>query len=99
MPPRRRGDTAATCIMQGIFQLGQKEGVQQMSEAGTYGARQDSLCPVPDDSSIFKTYADVYAAFADKNPVNRDYDRPAILRLAGDLDGKRVLELGCAAGV
>lgn len=98
MPPRRRGDTAATCIMQGIFQLGQKGGVQQMSEAGTYGARQDSLCPVPDDSSIFKTYADVYAAFADKNPVNRDYDRPAILRLAGDLDGKRVLELGCAAG-
>lgn len=27
------------------------------------------------------------------------YDRPAILRLAGDVTGRRVLELGCAAGV
>lgn len=50
------------------------------------------------DDSIFKIHASTYAAFADKNPVNRDYDRPTILRLAGDLDGKRVLELGCAAG-
>lgn len=53
---------------------------------------------MPDDSSIFETHADVYATFADKNPVNRDYDRPSILHLAGDLAGKRVLELGCAAG-
>jgi predicted TPR repeat methyltransferase len=27
------------------------------------------------------------------------YDRPAILRLAGEVAGRRVLELGCAAGV
>jgi SAM-dependent methyltransferase len=53
---------------------------------------------VSEDSSIFRTYADVYAAFSDRNPVNRDYDRPAILRLAGNLADKHVLELGCAAG-
>ncbi len=47
---------------------------------------------------IFKDYASTYAGHADKNPVNRDYDRPTILRLVGDLQGKRVLELGCAAG-
>jgi len=31
--------------------------------------------------------------------VNAHYDRLAILRLAGDISGKRVLELGCAAGL
>ena len=54
--------------------------------------------PATQQGSIFRTHADIYAEFADRNPVNRDYDRPTILRLAGDLDGKRVLELGCAAG-
>ncbi len=32
-------------------------------------------------------------------PPNAHYDRPAILQLAGDVTGKRVLELGCASGV
>jgi ubiquinone/menaquinone biosynthesis C-methylase UbiE len=50
-------------------------------------------------TSIFKDHASTYAAWSVKNPVNCDYDRPAILRLAGDISGKRVLEAGCAAGV
>lgn len=50
------------------------------------------------ENSIFKTHADTYAVYSDSNSVNRDYDRPTILRLLGDLAGKRVLELGCAAG-
>lgn len=49
-------------------------------------------------TTIFKDYASAYAAWSAKNPVNCDYDRPTILRLIGDIDGKRVLELGCAAG-
>jgi SAM-dependent methyltransferase len=48
--------------------------------------------------SVFKTHADTYADYSDNNSVNRDYDRPTILRLVGALDGKRILELGCAAG-
>ncbi len=47
---------------------------------------------------LFKDHASTYAAWSVKNPVNNKYDRPTILRLAGDLSGKRVLELGCAAG-
>jgi trans-aconitate methyltransferase len=50
------------------------------------------------DDSIFKTYASKYAAFSQNNPINRDYDRPTVLRLIGDISSKRVLELGCAAG-
>lgn len=47
---------------------------------------------------LFREFGQAYAAHADVSPVNRDYDRASILRLAGDLTGKRVLELGCAAG-
>lgn len=47
---------------------------------------------------VFREHPDTYARWAERGPVNVRYDRPAILRLAGDLHGKRVLELGCAAG-
>ncbi|MGW0518925.1 class I SAM-dependent methyltransferase [Crossiella sp. NPDC003009] len=50
------------------------------------------------DHSIYGADADVYAAFSEHSAPNTQYDRPAVLRLAGDLTGKRVLELGCAAG-
>ena len=49
-------------------------------------------------TSLFTDHANTYAAWSIKNPVNNKYDRPTILRLAGDLTGKHVLELGCAAG-
>lgn len=50
-------------------------------------------------SEVYRTLADTYARFSVDNPVNAHYDRPAILRLAGDVRGRRVLELGCAAGL
>lgn len=50
-------------------------------------------------TKLFRDHAADYAAWSVKNPVNRDYDRPTILRLVGDLHGKHVLELGCASGV
>lgn len=49
--------------------------------------------------SIYRDHAEVYAQFSERSAPNARYDRPAILRLAGDLAGKRVLELGCAGGV
>jgi SAM-dependent methyltransferase len=48
---------------------------------------------------VYRMLADTYARVSVDNPVNAHYDRPAILRLAGDIQGKRVLELGCAAGL
>lgn len=48
--------------------------------------------------AIYRDHAEAYATFAETNLVNASYDRPAILKLAGELDGRRVLELGCAAG-
>jgi SAM-dependent methyltransferase len=49
-------------------------------------------------TSIFRDYAVRYAAYSEQSPPNRDYDRPTVLGLTGDIAGKRVLELGCAAG-
>ncbi|MFF4593790.1 class I SAM-dependent methyltransferase [Amycolatopsis sp. NPDC001319] len=53
---------------------------------------------MPGDHEIYRDHADVYARFAEHSAANSLYDRPAILRLAGDVAGKRVLELGCAGG-
>lgn len=51
------------------------------------------------DQTIYSDHAETYAAFCQHSAPNTHYDRPAILRLAGDVTGKRILELGCAAGV
>jgi SAM-dependent methyltransferase len=40
-----------------------------------------------------------YAEDAEDDPTKAAYDRPAILAMAGDLQGQRVLEVGCATGV
>lgn len=51
------------------------------------------------ESTIYSYHAETYAKFSEHSAPNAQYDRPAILRLAGDVAGRRVLELGCAAGV
>lgn len=47
---------------------------------------------------IYDELADRYAASSAAGPPNALYDRPTILQLLGPLRGRRVLELGCAAG-
>jgi SAM-dependent methyltransferase len=51
------------------------------------------------DHGIYHEHAERYAAQSERSLPNAIYDRPAILRLAGELRSKRVLELGCAGGV
>ncbi|SFT37434.1 Methyltransferase domain-containing protein [Actinopolyspora lacussalsi subsp. righensis] len=50
-------------------------------------------------NTIYDQFAEAYALHSEHSPANAYYDRPAVLDLAGDVAGKRVLELGCAAGV
>ncbi|MFC6287139.1 class I SAM-dependent DNA methyltransferase [Nocardioides sp. GCM10027113] len=48
--------------------------------------------------TIYTELAEEYARHSETGPPNALYDRPEILRLAGPLAGRDVLELGCAAG-
>jgi GrpB-like predicted nucleotidyltransferase (UPF0157 family)/SAM-dependent methyltransferase len=43
-------------------------------------------------------HSEAYAEHAEKSVTNACYDRPAIVDLAGDVEGRRVLDVGCAAG-
>lgn len=47
---------------------------------------------------IYNELADRYARSSASGAPNALYDRPTILRLLGPVHGRRVLELGCAAG-
>ena len=42
--------------------------------------------------------ADLYADGAAVDPIKVSYDRPTIVAMAGDVRGKRVLDVGCASG-
>ncbi len=46
----------------------------------------------------YDALGDDYAEHATSNVYNTHYDRPALLSLAGEVAGKRVLDVGCAAG-
>lgn len=43
-------------------------------------------------------FAEAYAAETESNLINGYYTRPAILGLAGDVAGRRILDVGCGAG-
>ena len=47
----------------------------------------------------FDQMADAYADDAAVDPIKTAYDRPAILSMVGEVEGRRVLDVGCAAGV
>ncbi|MBS2537916.1 class I SAM-dependent methyltransferase [Catenulispora sp. NF23] len=46
----------------------------------------------------YDSFAEAYAAETESNLINGHYTRPAMLDLAGDVAGRRVLDVGCGAG-
>lgn len=46
----------------------------------------------------YDDFAEAYAATNEDGLFNAHYARPAILRLAGDVSGRRVLDAGCGSG-
>ena len=50
---------------------------------------------VPND---YDSFAEAYADDSESNLINGYYCRPAILDLAGEVAGRRILDVGCASG-
>jgi ubiquinone/menaquinone biosynthesis C-methylase UbiE len=46
----------------------------------------------------YDSFAEAYTAESDAGIQNAYYERPAILALAGDVAGRRILDAGCGAG-
>jgi 2-polyprenyl-3-methyl-5-hydroxy-6-metoxy-1,4-benzoquinol methylase len=49
-------------------------------------------------STDYDAFAEAYAAETESNLINGYYTRPAVLDLAGDVTGRRMLDVGCGAG-
>ena len=63
--------------------------------------------PVPENSAPpadravandYDSFAEAYSAETEANLINAYYERPAILALAGDVAGRRILDAGCGSG-
>jgi SAM-dependent methyltransferase len=46
----------------------------------------------------YDSFAEAYTASNETNLINAYYERPAILALAGDVAGRRILDAGCGSG-
>ena len=46
----------------------------------------------------YDSFAEAYSAENEVNLANAYYERPAMLALAGDVAGRRILDVGCGSG-
>ncbi|MEU6064183.1 class I SAM-dependent methyltransferase [Streptomyces sp. NPDC047082] len=60
----------------------------------------ESLAQSADPARVndYDSFAEAYAAETENNLVNAYYARPAMLALAGDVAGRRILDAGCGSG-
>ncbi|MDR6974268.1 SAM-dependent methyltransferase [Streptomyces sp. 3330] len=65
----------------------------QTAMTGVTGVSADT--PKVNDYSSF---AEAYSAENETNLINAHYERPAMLALAGDVAGRRILDAGCGCG-
>ena len=59
---------------------------------------EDELPACPSAVNDYDSFAAAYSAESDAGIINAYYERPAILALAGDVAGRRILDAGCGAG-
>ncbi|MEU5303471.1 class I SAM-dependent methyltransferase [Streptomyces noursei] len=52
----------------------------------------------PSKVNDYNSFAEAYTAENENNLLNAHYERPAMLALAGDVAGRRILDAGCGAG-
>ena len=63
-------------------------------------AKRTIIAPMPvPEPTQYDSFAAEYEEHAATAPYNALYDRPAMLDLIGDVDGRRVLDVGCGPGI
>ncbi len=65
--------------------------VADMPESSAQSAARDQV-------NDYDSFAEMYSAENENNLVNAYYERPAMLDLAGDVAGRRILDAGCGSG-
>ncbi|MBC9718757.1 class I SAM-dependent methyltransferase [Streptomyces sp. TRM66268-LWL] len=53
----------------------------------------------PSKTNDYNSFAEAYTAANETNLTNAYYERPAMLALAGDVAGRRILDAGCGSGL
>jgi SAM-dependent methyltransferase len=59
---------------------------------------EDALPAAAPSVNDYDSFAEAYTAETEASLINGYYERPAILALAGDVAGRRILDAGCGAG-
>ena len=59
---------------------------------------EDALPAGAPSFNDYDSFAEAYTAQTEASLINGYYERPAILALAGDVAGRRILDAGCGAG-
>jgi ubiquinone/menaquinone biosynthesis C-methylase UbiE len=61
-------------------------------------AHDSSASPVARSADAYDSFAEAYSAETEANLLNGYYARPAVVKLAGDVTGRRILDAGCGSG-
>ncbi|MGW2026676.1 class I SAM-dependent methyltransferase [Streptomyces decoyicus] len=72
---------------------------EQQGHATSTGLTSPSAVSVdPPKVNDYNGFAETYTAENETNLINGHYERPAMLALAGDVAGRRILDAGCGSG-
>ena len=72
---------------------------EQQENASSSGLTAPSAATVdPPRVNDYDSFAEAYSAANETSLVNAYYERPAMLALAGDVAGRRILDAGCGSG-
>ncbi|MEY9835749.1 putative TPR repeat methyltransferase [Streptacidiphilus sp. EB103A] len=69
---------------------------EQQEHASSTGL--SAVAADPRKVNDYDGFAEAYAAENETSLVNAYYERPAMLALAGDVAGRRILDAGCGSG-
>ncbi|MEU2250963.1 class I SAM-dependent methyltransferase [Streptomyces sp. NPDC019224] len=72
---------------------------ERQEHASSTGLTSPSAVAVdPPNVNDYNRFAEAYTAENETNLINACYERPAMLALAGEVAGRRVLDAGCGSG-